>query len=152
MLADQFTVVACYCQNRIIALVSHVVLCCSDHFALVFVQCPPPGPHLSFESREEGAGGYIPLQNSESLSAVHILNPLCQWYMHIHLNCLFNLCKYTLPSFMQTVSKQLLGLFFLPLQKTAMPLETVARSAAPPRRVCVWTALAPPTCPVTAGS
>ena len=50
------------------------------------------------------------------------------------------------------VSKQLIFPFFLPLQKTAMPLETVARSAAPPQRVWVWTALAPPTCPVTAGS
>ena len=81
MLADQFTVVACYCQNRIIALVSHVV--CSDHFALVFVQCPPPSPCLCFESRGEGAGGDIPLQNSESLSAVHILNPLSQCYINI---------------------------------------------------------------------
>ena len=51
-----------------IVLVSHVGLC-SDHFALVFVQCPPPGLRLSFESRGEGAGGDIPLQNSESLSA-----------------------------------------------------------------------------------
>jgi hypothetical protein len=42
MLADQFTVVACYCQNRIIALVSHVMLC-SDNFALVFVEFPSPG-------------------------------------------------------------------------------------------------------------
>ena len=65
-----------------IVLVSHVGLC-SDHFALVFVQCPPPGPRLSFESRGEGAGGDIPLQNSESLSAVHILNPLSQCYINI---------------------------------------------------------------------
>ena len=101
MLADQFTVVACYCQNRIIALVSHVVLCCSDHFALVFVQCPPPGPRLSFESRGEGAGGDIPLQNSESLSAVHILNPVCQCYIPIYLKSFFHVYKYTLPPFMQ---------------------------------------------------
>ncbi|XP_056443611.1 zinc finger protein 271-like isoform X1 [Gadus chalcogrammus] len=72
-------------KNRIIALVSHVMLC-SDHFPLVFVQCPPPGPRLSFEARGEGVGGDISLQNFESLSAVHILNPLCQWYIHIHLN------------------------------------------------------------------
>jgi hypothetical protein len=71
----------CYRQNRISALVSHVV--CSDHFALVFVQCPPPSPCLCFESRGEGAGGDIPLQNSESLSAVHILNPLSQCYINI---------------------------------------------------------------------
>ena len=84
MLADQLTgkdtMLLVIVKNRIIALVYHVMLC-SDHFALVFVQCPPPGLRLSFESRGEGAGGDIPLQNSESLSAVHILNPLCQWYI-----------------------------------------------------------------------
>ena len=87
MLADQLTgkdtLSLVIVKNRIIALFSHVMLC-SDHFALVFVQCPPPGPRLSFESREEGAGGDIPLQNCESVSAVHILNPLCQCYIHVH--------------------------------------------------------------------
>ena len=54
---------------------------------------------LSFESREEGAGGNIPLQNSESVSAVHILNPLCQCYIHIHLNSFFHVYKYKLYPF-----------------------------------------------------
>ena len=49
---------------------------------------------LSFESREEGAGE-VPLQNSESVSAVHILSPLCQCYIHIHLNSFFHIYKYT---------------------------------------------------------
>ena len=104
--------------------------------------------HLSFESREEGAGGDVPLQNCESLSAVHILNPLSMLHtfkeflsrVQIHNASLYAIskCKYTF------------SFFFLPLQKTAMPLETVARSAAPPQRVWVRTPLAPPTCPVTA--
>ena len=47
------------------------------------------------------------------------------------------------------VSKQLIFPFFLPLQKTVMPSETVALSAAPPQRVWVWSPLAPPTCPAT---
>ncbi|CAL8330418.1 unnamed protein product [Gadus morhua 'NCC'] len=34
----------------------------------------------------------------------------------------------------------------------AMTSETAAHSVAPTRRVCVWTPLAPPTCPVTTGS
>ena len=48
------------------------------------------------------------------------------------------------------VPKQYIFPFFLRLQKTAMPLETVALSVAPPQRFWVWTPLAPPTCPVVA--
>ena len=55
--------------------------------------------HLSFESREEGAEGDVPLQNCESLSAAHILNPLCQCY--IHLKSFSHVYKYTMPPFMQ---------------------------------------------------
>ena len=47
--------------------------------------------------------------------------------------------------------QQLLSLFFS-LQKTTITLETAALTAAPPQRVCMWTPLAPPTCPVTTGS
>ena len=42
--------------------------------------------------------------------------------------------------------------FFPSLQENAMTLETAAHSAAPPQMVCMWTPLAPPTCPVTARS
>ena len=48
------------------------------------------------------------------------------------------------------VSKQLIFPCFLRLQKTAMPLETVALSVAPPQRFWVWSPLAPPTGPVAA--
>ena len=73
MLADQLkrkdTLSILIVKNRLIALVSHVMLC-SDYFALVFVEFPPSGLSLSFESREEGAGGDVPLQNCESLGAL----------------------------------------------------------------------------------
>ena len=49
---------------------------------------------LSFDSREEGAGGDIPLQINESVSTVHFLNPLCQCY--IHLNSLFDVLHFLL--------------------------------------------------------
>ena len=70
---------------------------------------------LSFESREEVAGGDIPLQNSESVSAVPILNPVCQCYIHIHLNHFFDLYKYKLPPFVQIMYQNNYFVFFFSL-------------------------------------
>ena len=98
--------VACYFKNRIITLVLHVMLC-SYHYALVFVQCPPPCQPL--ELWVEGGG----LPNSESVSAlVHILNPLCQCY--IDLNSFFHLFKCTLSLFVQIMyrNNNLLSFYF----------------------------------------
>ena len=61
MLADQLKGKdTCYCQNIIIALDSHVMLC-SDHFSWCLLSVLNLVTPLSFESREEGAGGDIPL-------------------------------------------------------------------------------------------
>ena len=105
--------------------------------------------HLSFESREEDAGGDVPLQNCESMSAVHILNPLSIWHMTFK-EFLSRVQIRNASLYANNASKQLIFPFCLRLQKTAMPSETVALSVAPPQRFWVWSPLAPPTCPVTA--
>jgi hypothetical protein len=105
--------------------------------------------NLSFESREEGAGGDVPLQNLESMSAVHILNPLSIWHMTFK-EFLSRVQIRNASLYANNASKQLIFPFCLRLQKTAMPSETVALSVAPPQRFWVWSPLAPPTCPVTA--
>ena len=127
-------------------LLSKYNYCLTCNVVLILRWCPfsvlDQDTRLSFKSREEGAGGDVSLRNCEFVSAVHILNPLCQccilYFSIVWLTC----TKY---SFVQIIT---FCLGFSSLQKTTMPLEAEACRAQRPLSFYMWSPPAPPTCPV----